>query len=87
MIPLNDETRFILGRPCFTVIPMVQVLRIMGHEIPHKAEDEQAHAIHWMLTLYESHGAGWRDEANRILREAKARFEAKRSAEGKSEAQ
>lgn len=61
--PLDDTLRDILGRICFTIIPLVQVLRAGGMEIPKKAEAEQAAAIHWMLGHYFKHGDGWKAPA------------------------
>lgn len=69
--PLDDEMRDILGRPCFTLIVMAQLLRGMGHDIKTRAEDEQAASIHWMLDLYMKHGSEWRTEAARIIQEFK----------------
>jgi len=69
MFELNDETRWILGRPNFTCIHMANVLRKNGHEIAKKAEDEQAAVIYWMLTMYEKHGDNWRDEAEKWLKD------------------
>lgn len=69
--PLDDDLRFILGRPCFTLIGMANVLRQMGYEIASRAEDEQAVSIHWMLDLYMKHGKAWREEASQILDLAK----------------
>lgn len=61
---LNDEVRWILGRPNFACVPMANYLRSQGHEIQLKAEDEQAAVIHWMLTMYAEHGADWRQEVS-----------------------
>lgn len=66
---LNEDTIFILGRPNFWCGSIAPALRKAGHEIPRKAEDEQAHVIHWLLSLYEKHGAGWREKANQFLKE------------------
>lgn len=67
---IDDELRWILGRPNFACAGLAQCLRRMGHSVAHKAEHEQAAAIHWMLGLYLKHGsAGWRDAAERVLKE------------------
>jgi hypothetical protein len=68
MFELDDETRWILGRPNFMCAPIARQLRAKGHVIAEKAEDEQAVAIHWMLCLHEEHGASWRDHANAYLK-------------------
>lgn len=70
MFELNDEIRWILGRPNFTCRDTAIILRTMGHEIKTKSEDEQAAVVHWMLCLYEEHGDAWREEGNKILKEA-----------------
>ncbi|MEN6464524.1 MAG: hypothetical protein ABFD62_05020 [Syntrophaceae bacterium] len=68
MFALNDETRWILGRPSFMVAKIAWRLKKLGlYEVATKAEDEQAVTIHWMLTLYEKYGDNWRDEARKIL--------------------
>lgn len=61
--PLDNILADILGRICFTIIPLVHALRAGGMEIEHKAEAEQAAAIHWMLGFYFRHGAEWRAAA------------------------
>jgi hypothetical protein len=63
MFELNDEVRWILGRPNFWCASAAQGLRKKGHQIKTRAEDEQAAVIHFMLTMYEKHGEGWRDHA------------------------
>lgn len=80
--PLDDTLRDILGRICFTLIPLVHALRAAGHEIAHKAEDEQAAAIHWMLGHYFTHGADWRTAAAADLDRMKAQYEAENNSGG-----
>jgi hypothetical protein len=58
-LPFDDHVRNILGRPCFTLIGVANILRKSGHKIPPKAEEEQAACLHWMLNLYLKHGAKW----------------------------
>jgi hypothetical protein len=67
MVELNDEVRWILGRPNFWCSPIASCLRKLGYEIRTKAEDEQAAVIHWMLSLYEVHGTAWREEGRKML--------------------
>lgn len=57
---LDDETRWILGQPSFSMHGFAQRLRANGFEIKSKAEDEQAVVIHWMLNMYKKHGKDWR---------------------------
>ncbi|MBO6755781.1 MAG: hypothetical protein JJ902_05610 [Roseibium sp.] len=40
---------------------IAEALRLEGHEIPQKAEDEQAHALHWCIGLVLEHGDNWRE--------------------------
>ena len=70
--PLDDEQRWILGRPNFECGSIAVLLRGAGHEIPRKAEAEQAYVIHWALCLYLRHGAKWRDEVGKVFDGAKA---------------
>lgn len=60
---LNEDTRDILGRPCFACAGIAKVLRLDGHIIETRAEDEQAAVLHWLLGLYFEHGPDWRDRA------------------------
>lgn len=69
-VPLDDETRWILGQPCFAVHSYANWLRQQGVEIKSKAEAEQAAVIHWMLNLYLAHGPKWREEGRRLLDES-----------------
>jgi hypothetical protein len=66
-LPLNEHTRFILGRPNFTCIRAAQRMRELGHEIESKAEAEQAAVIHLMLTMYREHGESWLERCNAYL--------------------
>lgn len=68
-ISLNDEVKWIMGRPCFVLINTASMLRTKGYEIARKAEDEQAVSIFWMLQLYQEYGDSWRDEAQKALDE------------------
>lgn len=73
MFELDDETRWILGRPNFACAGIAACLRKLGHEIAQKAEAEQAATLHWMLCLYETHGADWRDQAEAIIKSTRPR--------------
>jgi hypothetical protein len=66
---LDDEVRWILGRPNFACASIAEGLRAGGHTIERKAEHEQAAVIHWMLTMYVKHGAEWRGKAENELHE------------------
>jgi hypothetical protein len=67
MFDLDDEVRWILGRPCFAIAGIAGALRKNGYKCERKAEDEQAVAIHWMLSVYFAHGKGWREAAQKEL--------------------
>ncbi len=80
---LDPELRWILGQICFQCISTAQALRLMGHEIPTRAEDEQAATLNWMLGLYAKHGKGWRALAIETMKKAKdARHDAAPQPEG-----
>jgi len=65
---LDDEVRFILGRPNFVVAGIARRLHELGiYKVAKKAEDEQAVALHWMLTLYEKYGEDWRTKLEETL--------------------
>lgn len=68
MFELNTETRWILGRPNFACFQIAVMLRQKGVLIPTKAEEEQAHVIHWLLTHYEADPENWRQNAEEELR-------------------
>lgn len=61
---LDDDLRAILGTLCFEANPLAFWLRVGGAEIPYRAEDEQAHVIHWLLKLWLKHGADWKRAGN-----------------------
>ncbi|MEE4715683.1 hypothetical protein V2K69_04820 [Pseudomonas alliivorans] len=63
-LPLDDDLRYILGRANFSCMSIAQGLRLLGYEIPENSEDEQAVAIHWMLSHYLRDPANWRQNAS-----------------------
>jgi hypothetical protein len=68
LTPLNEDTMDILGRPNFTCIRIAARLREMGRAIPDRAEHEQAAVVHFLLNMYEQHGADWRAKAEEFLK-------------------
>lgn len=52
--------------------PIAHVLRDGGAEIKPKAEDEQAHVLHWLIQLALRHDEAWRSRAVARLNEIKA---------------
>lgn len=69
-VPLNDDVRWILGRPNFWCAPIAEYLRGRGETIPRKAEEEQAAVIHWLLHKYVEHGDSWRQRSTDEVRAA-----------------
>ena len=67
---LTSELRWILGQMCFQHIHTAQALRLMGHQIARKAEDEQAVTIYWMLGHYLKDPANWRENASAEMKAA-----------------
>lgn len=67
MFEFNDDTKWILGRPNFACIQIAETLRALGQDIPSKAEEEQAAAIYWMLSMYEKYGEDWREKGHQEM--------------------
>lgn len=65
--PMTAELANILGRPNFQCCHIAQALRAGGHEIPRKAEAEQAAVIYFMLGHYLEHGDKWSEKAEEEL--------------------
>lgn len=66
-IELNDDTKKIFGMMCFQCMNIASRLRELGHVIGFKAEDEQAHVIHFLLSQYMQHGDAWRAKTEEFL--------------------
>lgn len=69
-LELTDDVRCILGQICTQCIHTARALRLMGHQIANKAEDEQAASIHWMLGHYARDPENWRANATAELKAA-----------------
>ena len=80
-IPLNDDTRRILGIVCIQCIYLAELLRSDGHAIQRKAEAEQAAVIHWMLNIYLEHGEKWGD----VVEQEAKRMHLARKTQGENE--
>jgi hypothetical protein len=72
-IPWDETIRSILGRPNFTLHTIANHLRVLGHEIKGRAEDEQAAVLHWMLNLYLAHGEEWAEKGEEYLAVARTK--------------
>lgn len=59
----------VLGLMLWHTTPLGQVLRSAGASIRPKAEDEQAHALLWLLNIALEHGDDWRKVASKRLDE------------------
>ncbi len=55
----TDAVYDILSYMCFELGRTAALFRATGDDIKHKAEDEQAHMMRWMLTLAAEHGNQW----------------------------
>lgn len=77
--PLDNEVRWILGRPNFVTGPFADLLRAAGHKIERKCEDEQAYTIHFWLTMYGQHGQEWRRVVDETLEPVRQRLRDERA--------
>ena len=64
---MNDELLEILGRPNFKCAHVAEALRAGGQKIPHRAEDEQAAVILFLLNHYLADQANWWANARAAL--------------------
>lgn len=70
---LTPMLREVLGQMVFNTGPLAQVFRDAGHEIPRKAEDEQAYVLHQLVLLVLAHGEGWRNGLKPVFDKAEDR--------------
>ncbi len=73
----SSEIADALGTMNFQSCPLAHVFRAAGHDIPRKAEQEQAFVLHWFLTLIWDHGAEWRAKVAQKLEELRSTIEGK----------
>ena len=64
----------------FRTGPIAACLRLDGEDIPHKAEEEQAHVLHWMIRLALEHGPAWSEVVHERLTEITNKLDAKKEA-------
>ena len=74
---LTPDLADILGRQCFMFIKLAGLFRAAGYDIPTRAEAEQAFFLHRFLCHWARCGDGWRDAAERDLREVAELVKAK----------
>ncbi|MBD8531462.1 MULTISPECIES: hypothetical protein [unclassified Massilia] len=67
LLPLDEQTRIILGRPNFACVQTAQRMRELGHKIERRSADEQAAVLHLHLTMYQKHGAAWLEHTLKYL--------------------
>ena len=67
LLKMNDELLEILGRPNFKCTHVAEALRAGGQKIPHRAEDEQAAVILFLLNHYLADQANWWTNARAAL--------------------
>lgn len=67
LLPLNEQTIMILGRPNFTCSFTAQRMRELGHTIKRTPQNEQAAVIHMLINMYQQHGNAWFEHANAYL--------------------
>lgn len=65
---IDEDIKFILGRPNFACGRIAARLRELGYECETKAEAEQALVIYVMLTYQDKYGKDWTDELNKYLK-------------------
>lgn len=68
---LNDEEKWILGRPNFTLAKIAHRMRTMGFEVDTKSEAEQALSIFTMLQFYHVYGSDWTNKMEDYLKNGK----------------
>ncbi|MCA8324066.1 hypothetical protein [Burkholderia cepacia] len=76
---MTAELRDVLGRPNFWCGPIAHEMRAAGADIKTKAEDEQAHVLHWLVKLVLDHGAEWQPVAAEELRAIRNKADAART--------
>ncbi|MBF0892526.1 hypothetical protein HKD28_14070 [Gluconobacter sp. LMG 1744] len=79
---LTDPLREVLGRMCFECITIARALRTDGMEIRHRAEDEQAEVIFFLLPFVLAYGSDWRKHAAEELGGMAERHRASLTREG-----
>ncbi|KWK75750.1 hypothetical protein [Burkholderia ubonensis] len=76
---MSSALRDVLGRPNFWCGPIAHEMRAAGTEIKAKAEDEQAHVLHWLVKLVLDHGDDWQKHAATDLRAIRKKADAART--------
>lgn len=65
---LTGDLKTVLSKMLWETGQIAELLRAGGEAIPHRAEDEQAHVLHWLIKLLLKHGDDYRTAAVEHLR-------------------
>ncbi|MCW3699253.1 VRR-NUC domain-containing protein [Burkholderia cenocepacia] len=76
---MSAALRDVLGRPNFWCSPIAHEMRAAGADIKRKAEDEQAHVLHWLVKLVLAYGDSWQEHAAIDLRAIREAADARRA--------
>ncbi|HEM7801995.1 TPA: VRR-NUC domain-containing protein [Burkholderia cenocepacia] len=76
---MSAALRDVLGRPNFWCSPIAHEMRAAGADIKRKAEDEQAHVLHWLVKLVLAYGDSWQEYAAIDLRAIREAADARRA--------
>jgi hypothetical protein len=57
---VTPELLAVLCLPMWNTGPIATIMRAGGAMIPRKSELEQAHVLHWLVTVVLEHGEGWK---------------------------
>ncbi|AVA32981.1 hypothetical protein [Cupriavidus metallidurans] len=71
-IDLTEVLFDVLSLMLWDTGPIAHVLRAGGADIKKRAEDEQAHVLHWLIQLALQHGPAWRERALTSINEIRA---------------
>lgn len=73
---LSDDLREVLSTMLWTSGQIAECLRAGGEDIKRRAEDEQAHVLHWLISLALRHGPDWRKKASERIEACRAALSA-----------
>ncbi|WP_421405503.1 hypothetical protein [Agrobacterium fabrum] len=69
---LTGDLKTVLSKMLWETGPIAEFLRAGGEKIPNRAEDEQAHVLHWLIKILLKHGDDYRTAAVEHLRKCDA---------------
>jgi hypothetical protein len=65
---LTPHLAVVLGWPNYKCGQFAPIFRRAGHDIPHKAEREQAFVLHWLTKLVLQHGEKWAEHGDQEIK-------------------